>query len=387
MITTALSRPDWFSPDLAIPNLARRWRDLASRCQPSFFQDWTWVGCLAAERYPDPVLAEAFQDGQTVGLALFGRRRDRPWGETLSLNETGMPRWDAVFIEHNGPLVVADGVDGRVVTTRLLQAASAGATRCLALSGVDGAIADIAAELGGAVYHQATRTAPYVDFGTLGPLAFIDTLSRNTRHQLRRSNRAYAERGPLDACRAETVATGLQYFAEMVRLHDITWRARGLEGAFASPEVQRFHRALIDEGLPRGEVDLIRIAAGGDALGYLMNFSHRGAVSAYQSGFDYGSAGPHMKPGLTSHYLAIETARAAGARTYDFLAGPSRYKSSFANAEQDLHWLRVAPVAHPFAWREGVKRLLHKHRSASPPAIKQLLTDPGYSAEEGHGRG
>ena len=58
-------------------------------------------------------------------------------------------------------------------------------------------------------------------------------------------------------------------------------------------------------------------------VGYLMNFSHNGQVSAYQSGFNYSAANSHQKPGLTCHYLAIEAYRAAGAVTYDSWPAPS----------------------------------------------------------------
>ncbi len=361
MITTTLSRPD-----LAAPEFARQWRDFARLCGASFFQDWTWVGCLASHRYPDPVLVEARQDGRRMALALFNRRADRPWGETLFLHESGAPEWDAVFTEHNGPLILGGSdLDGAALYVQVLNAVMiGGVTRRLALSGVRADTLAAASNVHGAVFEDVARSAPYVDLDRLTPdPSFIDTLSRNTRHQLRRSNRDYAELGDLVLSRAETVEAGLRDFAELVRLHEITWRGRGLSGAFARPEVRRFHHALISDGLPRGEVDVLRIGAGRAVVGYLMNFNHQGVVSAYQSGFNYEGAGPHMKPGLTSHYLAIEAARAGGARTYDFLAGPSRYKSSFANAERSLHWLSVAPLMHPFALKASARRVLRKIRS------------------------
>ena len=55
--------------------LGDRWRALEAQADCSFFQSWTWTGCLAEERFPDPVLLEARQDGETVALALFNRRR------------------------------------------------------------------------------------------------------------------------------------------------------------------------------------------------------------------------------------------------------------------------------------------------------------------------
>ena len=355
MVTTTLSRPD-----LTDPAFAQRWRDFAGRCGASFFQDWTWVGCLAAERYGHPVLVEARRDGEVVAIALFNRRVDRPWGESLHLHESGIAGWDAVFTEHNGPLALAEADRSRTIYS-VICAAMGGRSRRVVLSGVGSETRRAAEALRGRVFAETERPAPYVDLARVpGETAFIDTLSRNTRHQLRRSNRDYSQLGPLSLRRARTVEDGLRDFAELVRLHEVTWRGRGLRGAFAEPEVRRFHHALISDGLPRGEVDLLRIGAGPVVIGYLMNFNHREVVSAYQSGFDYAAAGPHMKPGLTSHYLAIEAARAAGAGSYDFLAGPSRYKSSFANAERSLYWLSIAGPWHPFAFRESAKQLARR---------------------------
>ena len=53
--------------------LGMRWRDLEARADCSFFQTWTWVGCLASERFTDPVLVEATEDGRTIALALFNQ--------------------------------------------------------------------------------------------------------------------------------------------------------------------------------------------------------------------------------------------------------------------------------------------------------------------------
>lgn len=44
------------APAPALPLLAERWRAMERRAETSFFQSWTWVGCLAEERYRDALL-------------------------------------------------------------------------------------------------------------------------------------------------------------------------------------------------------------------------------------------------------------------------------------------------------------------------------------------
>ena len=350
MYRTILSRPCLEGDGLAA--LEQRWRSFALLAGASFFQDWTWVGCLAAERYPDPVLLETFRDDRLVALALFNRRAKRQAGESLYLHESTDPALDSTFIEHNGPLLaITDPVLRQAVLGELLTKAMTspidggfGRQRRLVLSGVAPDCAGAALLTGGFVNESSTRLAPYVDFGLIpATQPFVERLSRNTRHQVRRSNRLYAEQGAVVLRRAETVETGLEFLSDLIRLHDITWHARGKPGAFATQAVRRFYQALIAAGVPNGEVDMLQVTADTAVIGYLMNFRHRDVVSAYQSGFNYGGAGQHQKPGLTCHYLAIEAYRAQGTTVYDFLAGADRYKLSLANAQRWLHWLTVAP--------------------------------------------
>ena len=88
MVRITLTRPS----DLAA--VADRWQALEAAPTPSFFQSWTWVGCLAEERFPDPVLLAAEEDGRTVALALFNRSR-RPFvPEALYLGESGAAALD-----------------------------------------------------------------------------------------------------------------------------------------------------------------------------------------------------------------------------------------------------------------------------------------------------
>ncbi len=331
--------------------LGTQWRALEQRSDPSFFQSWTWLGCLAEERFDRPMLLEARADGCAVALALFNRRRGR-----LFLGETGDRDWDSLFIEHNGILVARDHAG--------LVDACAGylAARRMVLSGVGDAHLAAARSLPGQAYERQTRRAPFVDFAALPPAPYTDSLSANTRYQLRRSDRRYAAHGALGIERARTEAEARAFLAALAGLHQRTWEERGQPGAFASPAFARFHHALIERGFAAGETDLLRITSGSSVVGYLYNFVHRGQVSAYQSGFDYTGAQPHEKPGLTCHRLAIELYRALGMTRYDFLAGDDRYKASLANASTTLHWLDYLP-RYSAAWlAAGAHRLLRRAR-------------------------
>lgn len=315
------------------------WREMEARTDASFFQSWTWTGCLAKERFGSPVLLRAQrQDGSVIALGLFNRKH-----RTLFLGESGLRSWDTIFIEHNGVLTERDVPAAALICAALHPAAG----RRLVLSGVDEVHLLAARMLPGIVRIRQTRPAPYVDYAALPSGPFLGSLSANTRYQIRRSDRSYATRGELRLERASTTAQAHDFLSGLATLHQRYWQARGRPGAFAGPEFTRFHQALIDRAMPAGEVDLLRVAAGGSVIGFLYNLVHRGRLYAYQSGFDYAAAGPHEKPGLTSHRLAIELYRSEKMTRYDFLAGDDRYKTSLANAATTMHWLEYLPRGSP----------------------------------------
>ncbi len=329
------------APDLGA--VATEWQALEAQAEASFFQSWTWVGCQAEVRFPKKLLLRVEQDGQIVGLALLNRANNALW-----LGESGDAALDAVYVEHNGPLL-ARGCE-HLLAACLARLLAAGRLR---LSGV-GDVLLAAARTAGTVRWRRSSPAPFVDLSKLAEADYLAGLSSNTRYQIRRSDRAYAAAGPISVQRAVTLAEAEEFLEALAMLHQASWAARGRPGAFANPAFLRFHQALLARAMPRGEVELLRIAAGAQVVGYLYNFRHRDRVFSYQSGFDYAAAGPHAKPGLTCHHAAIGLARREGATRYDFLAGGDRYKTSFAKAATPLYWL---DVARPWSLRGVAHRL------------------------------
>ncbi len=342
--------------------LGSRWRALEARSDAGFFRSWTFLGCLAAERFGQARLLTVSQDGCDVSLALLGQRGGRLW-----LNQTGDPAQDSPFIEHNG-LLTAQG-EQYAISMALRHVARLGPA--LVLSGVDDETLAAADEAGWLSDGQS-RNAPAVDLTSLGGVPYLQTLSAGARAQIRRSRRLY---GPdLRLERAPTVADAQAWFDEMVRLHQTSWSRRGRPGAFALAATRRFHRTLIARAWPRGEADLLRVQAGNRVVGLLYTLQRDGHVLSYQSGFDYDRDRPREKPGLVCHALAIEHYATAGARLYDLLAGPERYKLTLAKGGTTLYWTTLHR-AWSGAWlavqaRRGATRLmtaLSRNRLQSGP--------------------
>ena len=310
--------------------LGPRFRALETVAGGSFFQGWSWTGCLAAERFARPVLLSAQGEVQEdVALALLNRHPSRLAATTLWLGESGIAALDTPYVEHNGVLARPEHLAACYAALR-----PSGWGRLVA-SGVGDAHLHAVRQVGGVLRVLKTQPAPFVDLRA----PFLAALSAGTRYQLRRSARRYAETGALALRRAATPGEAYAMLDALAVLHQASWTARGRPGAFAHPYFRRFHHALIERALPRGEIELLHVTAGDRTIGYLYNFRYQGCMLAYQSGFDYAGAGPHEKPGLTCHHLAIERAAGEGLRRYDFLAGGDRYKTSLATGETLLHWL------------------------------------------------
>jgi CelD/BcsL family acetyltransferase involved in cellulose biosynthesis len=364
---TNLTMDITFSKVTDFERLGEIWRDLERRADASFFQSWAWTGCLAQERFTDPVLFSAREGGRVVALALFNHTRPSFGQSILWLGESGDPRCDDIFIEHNG-ILIERGFPKELLVACLDGArhAAIGADRRryrgIRLSGVDEKHLTAARLCYPAVRVRMMRPVPFVELDSMrrSGTGSLEVVSRNTRYQIRRSERLYAATGPLTVARAQTIDEAQFLLTELIQLHQTYWVSRGKPGAFANPKFKRFHHTLIERTFANGQADLLRVTAGGTTVGYLYNFLYRGHVCAYQSGFNYRLSSGHYKPGLTCHHLAIEMYLAKGALRYDFLAGAERYKLSFATATTPLYWIAIGQTRLSMLLEKGFDTIKYR---------------------------
>jgi CelD/BcsL family acetyltransferase involved in cellulose biosynthesis len=341
-------------------DLGARWRDLEQRAAGSFFQSWTWVGCCCADRFPDPVLVEATEDGRTVALGLFNRIRR--WGRppAVYLAETGTAELDCPYVEQNGILTAA----GREKELTLLCLQPLLRGHDVVLSGVKEQVLAATRCVAGLLINVRQQNSPFVDLAAIrcSGGGYLAGRSANTRQQLRRSDRFYEREGAIrlePACSVESAHAMLRNMAE---LHQAVWLGRGKPGSFGLGFFNEFHHALVETGWPRGEVVLLEISSGETVIGYLYNFVWQNRMSAYQSGFVYRDRQSQAKPGLTCHHAAIRFALDQGFNAYDFLAGEDRYKRSLDDRSHRLFWLQAGPKWSPSGWL-GLCRKLFQRRS------------------------
>lgn len=354
------------------------WIDLERRSDGSFFQTWGWTGCwlrqLPARFQPRAIVARV--GDVTVGLGVFVSkhklRHQVFFSKGLYLGQTGEPDYDHISIEHNGFLV--DRTMEETVTRQFLEDLAAQGREQWSeffISGVEARRAalyrQVAMDLNLATVSR--RREPYyrVDLDAVrrGTGDYLQTLSRNTRYQVRRALRLYEDDGTLSLSVAQDLDQALDYFAALGDLHQAYWEAKGGTGSFAFPFWARFHEALIRERFAAGEIQLIRVTAGVRPVGYLYNFVKDGVVYSCQSGFAY-DADPKRKPGLVCHVLAIQHSLSHGARIYDFLAGEGQHKQSLSSQSSEMEWLVVRRDYLRFRIEDRLRSLKHRRDRQRP---------------------
>lgn len=332
------------------PDLDFLWCELESRADASMFLGWSWIGCWLASlpaHIPVQVL-RAERQGLLVGLALLvvapSRRLRVALGREAHLHSTGQVEYDGVAIEHNGLLLDRRHADAaRAALLRFLCSTQRG-WRSVHLPGLSSAQAVTPESLpAGTVMLAQERPCWMVQLQPVRDRGgdYLGLLSARRRAHIRRSTRACEAWGPLSVSVASDIDGALETFERLLQLHRSRRLSLGSASAFDTPHACGFHRRLIATGLPRGEVQLLRVRAGDRDVGCLYSFVHRGRVSFYQSGYDYDLVDHRHSPGMVTLALAIEHNAALGHDCFDFLAGEALYKQSLATSTEPMWWVEL----------------------------------------------
>jgi CelD/BcsL family acetyltransferase involved in cellulose biosynthesis len=276
------------------------------------------------------------------------------------LNETGDKQKDIAYIEYNGALAQkgAEAAVLNAIIAALATSADAPAFDAIRLGGLRQSLARAIDPAGLTMRTLTSEPTARVDLDALraGNGDYLAGLSSNARQQIRRSLRLYEARGPVRLEAASSLAEAQSFFGSMQGLHQATWQARGMPGAFAEPFLEKFQRRVIDQAFASGTVELLRLAAGDTVLGYFYNFLHDGWVGAYMSGIAY-EGDNKLKPGLTGYALMVERHLALGHRAVDFLAGENAYKTRLGQPGEAMVWLDLEKPLLRFAISAGLRTL------------------------------
>ncbi|HSI23378.1 MAG TPA: hydrolase 1, exosortase A system-associated [Methylophilaceae bacterium] len=356
--------------------LQAAWTALEARSDASIFQSWSWMKSWL-EALPDAIAIyrlNIWNGEELVGIGLFGKsmqtRHKLIRSRVLWLSESGSPALDTLTIEHNN-LLVARGWEDRVwpiAIDALMQHAQEWDE--IRISGITNAVSrtliDQYAQARGLV-PQTEFSKPYfwVDLEGMRPNReeYLHALSRNTRQQIRRAMKLYAEKGPLEVSLAGSQEEALAYLEQLKHLHQAYWNKKGQPGAFSTAFSNRFHRHLVSNGFANDQIQLAKVTAGEDTIGILYNFNSQNHVCNYQAGLVYDED-PKLKPGLVCHALAIEMNIMLGNKSYDFLMGDSQYKRSLSTQEGMMYWMTLRQQKVRFQIEHAAKQARYKLHAA-----------------------
>lgn len=333
----------------------------------SFFTSWSWIGCFlqALNESERPRLIRAREGASTVGLALLGTNVDRRHyfltSKVASLNATGNAITDEITIERNGILVRRDASDTavreicRFLVDRLVDWEE------LRLDGMVGDWSWLGQDNPRVRVLERKRPCHFVDLQAIrtSGRGYLNTLSQNTRAQVRRSIKEYSKLGAIEVRAAETAREASNFLCGLKELHQDYWISRGEAGSFSNGFFNGFHSRLVADNFEQGSIQLIKVSVGELVLGYLYNFVYDGWVSNYQSGFNYGICEKHNRPGLVAHALAVELNLELGSRAYDFLAGDYQYKRMLGPSSETMSWIVLQRKLLKFRVRDHLRNLKH----------------------------
>ena len=367
--------------------LGAMWRELENRADVSFFQSWNWIGSWLEEAGIRPwvLVGRASERIVAIGVLQPSRQHRHLVVKTnaLLLHELGSRDKDILTIAYNGFLIDRD------YGWQLVQRAMAFVfgVNCSATVRRNGGFDFDELHLRGvpALYGRYARTSGIrqvviskypswrVDLEKLrvSKRGYLETLSTNTRYQIRRTTRLYEALGQITAKRADNLEEALAFYKAMKEISTAYWLRRGKIGSFAYPFFDHFHQRLIRNCIVAGTVELIRMTSGDRIIGYLYNLIYRGWVYAYQCAFVFEGDSKY-KPGLLAHSLCIQQHLRLGDAVYDFLPGYSRYKTNLGT--RGLEMLDIV-LQRPTVTLTAEHYLRQVKRAVSNRLAKQSIVD------------
>lgn len=334
--------------DVDMGLLSQQWQGLEQQVKPSFFLSWCWVNVWLRTLVPQAkqasfYLVRTYDEKNLIGLCIVSLSKSHYLkiipSFTLRLQQTGESQLDQIWPEYNGVLV-SQGREKEVYASVLSML-----DRHLVWNE---AIAGVITPKVGHYFTQFGLTCDVVshsysycvDLESIreSGRGYLDSLSRNSRHQIRRSIKLYNDIAPAQLVFAQNKQQAQGFFDKIAPLHRERW---GEGSGFNNPAFITFHQALIDQGFDDGQVELVCLKVGHHAVGYLYNFIMDGCLYFYLSAIDYSNPSfqdKRMKPGLAMHALRIQHGidHQLYLNTYDFMGGDSRYKKSLAIQSDEM---------------------------------------------------
>lgn len=328
--------------DVPILEIEEKWLVLQDCAQNNFFLNWVWIKSWLTSFVDEYLVIEASYDGVTIGLGIMTQRTYWRNGlmpiNQILLHRTGVEKEDQIWVEFNDFLIHRDHENEvRTGIVTFIQDSLpdwdevvVGASRNEVIEGC------LVPELTRRDYWD-TRTY-WIDLERIRTEQgkYVDSLSKNTRYQINRTERLYCQNGDKVVLkRAECLQEAFSYLDVAKPMHIKRWENHARSSGFLNRDFLAFHRNLLREAFDKGMIDIFRISVGDRVIAIHYNFVLEGRVHFYLSAINFESDNKY-KPGLMTHALLIQYYLDNGYKIYDMMGGILRYKESLATNEDSL---------------------------------------------------
>lgn len=163
--------------------------------------------------------------------------------------------------------------------------------------------------------------------------AYLETLDKKERHEIRRKLRRIEREAPEAAVRfvggGEDLPAAVDTFIALHR------NSRSDKHAFMTAEMQAYFRAIAETLAGKGWLQLSFLEIESEAVATYFCFDYENAILVYNSGYDPASV-PQLSPGWVLLARVIERAIELGRARFDFLQGDEDYKHRFGGVDEPV---------------------------------------------------
>lgn len=326
------------SSDIANQELKEIWLNIQNNEIVPFFLTWSWIDVWINTYNPKKLVVMARFENEIVAIGLFTLSSERRFPAInsiqLRLHQMGNSLMDQIWMEYNDFICKSEHKDRAVnACLKALQKSHLkwdeiiismmSLSRGLELlRSVDNASINI---------YRPCYTTNLNSIRETGK-EYLQTLTSNTRYQIRRSIRHYQSlHGELSLHAAKNEQEALDYFHQAGPNHIKRWNDSG----YRNPLFINFHENLIRASFKDNNIDLIKVASGNTTIAIMYYHIIGKSVFFYLHGLLY-EKDSKLKPGLVAHSLASQYYLDRGMDIYDYMGGYSQYKAQLSNQTEDL---------------------------------------------------
>lgn len=318
--------------------LASKWKTLQQNATNSIFTSWLWINEWLETAPDDLYIIEACDHEKALGLGIFCETKRSILGvaniKQWWLHKTGQQHLDQIWLEYNDFLLAK--TNEAEIRNEMIQYLK---NNVLTAHEFIIGLTENTVHESFAHHFKNNRTlirsvGHLIDHQQYATSYDQNVISKNTRYQIRRTERLLSEQGKLAFNVITDSAEILSNMADIAQLHIQRWQQEPEGSGFNNPNFTNFLINMIKDD-DDNDIQLAILSLNGKNIGYLINYVYQGKISFYLSALN-DQFPKNIKIGLLVHRYAIEHYAGCDIPIYDFLAGDAQYKRSLANTRYSL---------------------------------------------------